>query len=150
MGELTCFVPDAYTYTSFQQRYDSNGKVFINAIAGDTLTAKTPVGVIYNEYGAVTLALADTTLYYRVGVPIAGAAADASVWLQHGGYITDVVTASITTVVGYGIEIHDGTVALVSVDYSGVDAEFAVCTEVSGASTTHELMLVPRQILSST
>ncbi|KKK96997.1 hypothetical protein LCGC14_2657140, partial [marine sediment metagenome] len=48
------------------------------------------------------------------------------------------------------IEIDGGVVALVSADYSGASEEFAVATEASGASTTHELMLVPRQILSST
>ena len=145
------FVPDAYTKATFEHRYDSDGKVFINAIAGAALTAKTPVTVIADEYGPVTLALASSAKYYRVGVPIAAADIGDSVWLQHGGYITDVVTSSITTVVGTGIEIDGGVVALVATgDYSGASEEFAVCTEASGASTTHELMLVPRQILSST
>ena len=144
------FVPSSTHKATFEPRYDSDGKVFLQAIAGAALTAKTAVSIVADEFGPVTLALNDSTTYYKVGYPIAAADSGDLVWLQHGGYIVDAITASITTVVGYGIEIHNGTVALVSADYTGVDAEFAVCTEASGASTTHELMLIPRQILSST
>jgi len=149
---MAYFVPDAYTHATFEFRYDSDGKVFINAIAGAALTAKTPVSVIANEYGPLTLTMASSAKYYRVGVPIAAADSGDSVWLQHGGYITGVVTASVTTTVGLGMEIDGGVVTIVqgAADYSGAVEEFAVCTEASGASTSHDLMLVPRQILSST
>lgn len=145
------FVPSSTQKATFEFRYDSNGKVFINAIAGAGLTAKTCVTVIADEFGPVTLALASSAKYYRVGVPLAAASQGDSVWLQHGGYITAVTTESITSVVGTGIEIDGGLVTLVGGgDYSGASEEFAVCTEASGANTHHELMLVPRQILSST
>ena len=144
------FVPSSTQKATFEPRYDSDGKVFLQAVAAAALTAKTPVSIIADEFGPVTLALASSAKYYRVGVPLAAASTGDLPWLQHGGYITDVVTSSITTTVGYGIEIDGGVVALVSADYSGASEEFAVCTEASGASTTHELMLVPRQILSST
>jgi len=145
------FVPDAYTKATFEKRYDSDGKVFINAIAIAALTAKTPVAVIADEYGPCTKAIASAAWYCRIGVPLAAADIGDSVWLQHGGYCAAVTTANITSVVGTGIEVDGGVVTLVGTgDYTGNVEEFAVCTEASGASTHHELMLVPRQILTST
>ena len=137
-------------YTTFQARYDGDGTVWRQAVAGANLTAKTPVQIIYNEYGAITKALADGTDYTYIGVPDAAATTADVVWLQTGGFVEDVVTPAITTVVGYALEIHDGAIAqTVAADYDGNDAEFAVCTEASTAST-HDMMLVNRMIIQST
>jgi len=136
-------------YTTFQARYDGDGTVWRQAVAGDTLVAKTPVQIIYNEYGAVTLALAEGTDYTYIGVPDAAATTGDVVWLQTGGFVEDVVTPAITTAVGYALEVHDGAIAVTAGDYDGNDAEFAVCTEVSTAST-HDMMLVDRMIIQST
>lgn len=145
------FVPSSTQKATFEHRYDSDGKVFINAIAIGVLTAKTPVAVIADEFGPCTKVIASGAWYCRIGVPLAAASIGDSVWLQHGGYCAAVTTASITSAVGEGIEIDNGFVTLVaSGDYSGAVEEFAVCTEASGADTHHELMLVPRQILTST
>ena len=137
-------------YTTLQARYDGDGTVWRQAVAGDTLVAKTPVQIIYNEYGAVTLALADGTDYYYVGVPAAAASAGDIVWLQTGGFVEDVVTPAITTVVGYALDILDGAIAqTTAADFDGNAGEFAVCTEASTAST-HDMMLIDRMILETT
>jgi len=138
-----------YQKATFEPRYDADGTVWRQAVAGDTLVAGTPVQIIYNEFGPVTLALADGTDYTYIGVPIAAAAAADVVWLQTGGYCAVITTTSTTTAVGYALECHDGTILTTGADYDGNDAEFAVSTEVS-TGTPHSCVLVDRMILQST
>lgn len=129
---------------------DSQGRVFIEAVAHGTLTALTPYKIIANEYGWVTAALADETVYCYIGVPLKAYASDDIAIMQIGGPVDDVVTPSISMTVGYALEVHDGAVALVSSDYNGGDASFAVGRVASTTSTTQDIILIPRQILTST
>jgi len=136
-------------YTTFEPRYDGNGKVWRQAVAGDTLVAKTPVQIIYNEYGAVTLALAGGSDYYYVGVPAEAAAAGDVVWLQTGGYCADVITPELSVAVGHAHNITTGAIADAGADYDGNASEFAVNITASSSATTHDMMLLDRMILET-
>jgi hypothetical protein len=142
------------TYTdtlkaSFLKRFDQDGSVWIEAIAHAALTAKTPYAVIVNEYGQVTAALADNTSRYYVGVPEASCALGDKIWLQIGGEISDVITPSITTVVGNSVSILNGAVAAGGADFTGAAGEFGVATEASTAAV-HDLILRPELVLAAT
>lgn len=137
-------------YVSFEWKYDSDGKVWANVQAHDTLVAKTPYLVIVNEFGQITQALADNTVFGIVGCPYAAAAAADELFVQIGGYITSMVTASLSVSVGHGMDVYDGAVADNGADYSGEDGEFAVCTTASTTSTTQNAILVPRYIWTTT
>lgn len=147
---MASFAKSSTQYTTFEPRYDADGKVWRQVQAHGTLTALTPYKIIYNEYGAITAALADDTKYYRIGVPVAAAASGDIVWVQTGGYIEDVITPSLSMELGHGLEVHDGAIADLGADYSGGDAEFAVAATATTSSTTQDLILVDRVILAST
>ena len=150
MGELSCFVPDAYTYVTFNRKYDSQGKVWMQAYAHGALTALTPYFIIANEYGRITAAITDVTKYVYIGVPQAAVAADATAWLQIGGYVVDMVTPSLTVTAGHGLYIYNGAVADIGADYSGAAGEFCVNTVTTAIGVEiHTVMLVPEQILTT-
>jgi len=142
------FVPDAYTYATFEKRWDSDGKVFHNVIAHGDLTAKTPYGIIADEYGPVSEALPASDKYIYVGVPTEAVASGANCWLQIGGYITAVISTSLTVALGDGFTINSGAVADIAAAYSGAAGEFAVNAGIVTVSTTHAMILVPEQIIT--
>jgi len=136
-------------YATFEWRYDSDGNVWVQAQAHDTLVAKTPYFVINNEFGQISSAQSDVTIYCLVGVaPAAAASADID-WLQIGGYCASMITPALTVSAGHALSIDGGVVADVAADYTGAAAEFAVATAVSTTSTTQDAMLIPRQIVST-
>ena len=147
---MIVFERSSTQYVTFQWRYDADGKVWANAQAHDTLVAKTPYMIIVNEFGQITKGLAGGTIYCLIGCPYAAAAAADELWLQIGGYITDMVTAAIDMEVGEAMDVDSGSVADNAADYTGEDGEFAVCAADSvGAEATQDAMLVPRQILTT-
>ena len=134
----------------FGRREDADGKVWLQVVAHDDLTALTPYKVIVNEYGYVTAALADDTNYYYVGVPAGAVDSGDICWVQIGGYIEDMVTPSLSVSVGHALKIDGGAVADAGADFSGGSSEFAVCTAASSSSTTQDAVLVPERILATT
>jgi hypothetical protein len=141
------------TYTdtfkaSFLKRFDQDGKVWIEAIAHDALTAKTPYAVIIDEFGQVTAAIGDDTNRYYVGVPESGCAAGDLIWLQIGGECSGMITPSFLTAVGIALRIHDGAIELTGTAFDGGPGEFAVATEASTASF-HDVILRPELVLGS-
>jgi len=114
------------------------------------LTAKTPYLVIVNEYGHVTAALSDGTFYCYIGVPNDTIASGALCKLQIGGYCADMITPSISGVVGYALRVYDGAVALVSADYSGTVGQFASIVSESTSSTTQDVQLCGRMVVTTT
>lgn len=143
------FVRDAYTYATFEKRYDSDGKVFLNCIAHTELTGKTPYAIVADEYGPISEALPAAGVYVYIGVAIGTIDDGASCWLQHGGYITGVISVdTLTIAVGHGFTINTEKVADAGNDFTGVVGEFAVNAGTEAGSTTHAMMLVPEQILT--
>lgn len=149
LSTLVFFVPTATQKTTFELRYDADGKVFHNVVAHAELTAKTPIKITVNEFGPVTAALANEATYSYVGVPLGTIASGALAWIQIGGYITDVISTSLTIAVGNALNITTGAVADAAADYAGLVAEWAVNITPVGASTTHTVILVPKMVLQN-
>ena len=143
------FTKDTITYAPFEKAYDADGKVWMYAQAHGDLTALTPYLIIANEYGPLTAANASGAFYCFVGVPAKAWDSGDIVKLQIGGPVSDVVTASITGVVGYGFTVAGGAIAMTAGDYTGIVSEFAACTAASSSSTTQDMMLVPERILTT-
>lgn len=131
---------------SFLKKYNSDGSVWIEAVAHAALTAKTAYKVIVNEFGHVTAAIADDATIYYVAVPKASCSSGDVIWLQIGGICDDVITPSLSVSVGHAFSIVSGAIADVGADYSGLVSQFAVCRTASTASTTQDMMLYPERI----
>ena len=136
-------------YVTFEWRYDTDGKVWTQAQAHTTLVAKTPYSIIVNEYGQIASTLAASGLASLVGCPYAAAVAADEIWFQIGGYITAMVTASLSMAVGEAMDVNTSAVADNGADYSGAAGEFAVATAATTTSTTQTAMLVPRYVLGT-
>ena len=135
---------------SFEKKYDTDGRVYVYAVAHGALTAKTPYKIICDEYGPITAALADDTNYYYVGVPELAVASGGVGKLYIGGEVDDVITPSLSVSVGHAFSFVDGAVADAGADYSGAAGQFAVCRTVSTSSTTQDMLLVPERIIGTT
>ena len=149
------FVPDAYTYTSFEKRFDSDGKVWLQVQAHAALTKLTPYGIVANEFGWISQALPAAGKYIYVGVPVLAAISTAQVtagfrpWLQIGGYLASMVTATITMEIGESLTVASGAIADGAADFTGAAGEFAVCAiEIGAGSATQTVMLVPERIIT--
>lgn len=127
--------------------FDSDGKVWIYAVAHGDLTAKTPYVVIANEFGSVTLALGAARGY--IGVSEKAVSSGDLAKMQIGGYITSMVTASLSVSVGHALQATSSAIADKGSDYTGGDREFAICTASSSSSTTQDAILVPDKITAS-
>jgi hypothetical protein len=135
---------------SFEKEYDADGTVWTRAIAHGTLTAKTPYKIIVVEYGQITAALADDVTRYYVGVPAGDVVSGDECRLQIGGYISGLITPSLSMAVGHAMSILDGAVADVGADYSGLPGQFAVTVDATTTSTTQTAILIPERILATT
>jgi hypothetical protein len=136
--------------TTFERKYDSDGKVWIQSVAHANLTAKTGYKVIVNEFGQITAAQADDQNYYYLAFPEAAVTSGDAAWLQIGGYIEDMVTPTLSVALGHALKMHDGAIADTGADYSGAAGEFAACSEASTSSATQKAMLVPERIIGTT
>lgn len=138
--------------TTFEKRYDADGKVWLQVIPHGDLVAKTPYWVTVNEFGYVSIAMTDVVPYAYVGVP--EAAVDASevdyCWLQIGGQLDGMVTPSLSVSVGHALNINGGAVVDSGVDFTGLAGQFAVCRTESTTATAQDVLLVPERFLSVT
>ena len=131
-------------------RYDADGTVWLKVNYKNDGVAKTPMQVILDETGYVALDLADAAKYYYVGVPAKTFATGVDGWIQVGGLVEDMITASLSMSVGHAFTIHDGAVADAGADYSGASNEFGCAVTATTTSTTQDAMLIPRIILATT
>lgn len=143
-------VSDNKNNTSLEPRYDADGKVWLKVTYKNDGVAKTPMQVVIDEGGYVALDLADGALYYYVGVPDKAYATGVEAFIQIGGKVEGMVTPSLSMTTGHAFKIHDGAVADVGADYTGLGPEFGVATADSTSSTTQDAMLIPRIILATT
>ena len=147
MGGSNIYAGNAITKAPWDVTYDADGKAWIYAIAHAELTALTPILVIVNEFGNVTLALGVARGY--VGIPEKTIASGALARLQIGGKVVDMITASLSTAVGHALTITSGAVADEGSDYTGAIREFCVNITETTTSTTHTVQLVPDKITAS-
>ena len=136
----------AYQKTTLQKRYDADGTVWIQAVAHGALTALTPYKVILDEYGYLTAAIADDTTRYYVGVPAVGVDSGATAWLQIGGYVSGMVTGSLSVAAGNAISVTNGTLTDDAADYTGVANQFFIALTATTSSTAQYGLLIPEMI----
>ena len=143
------FIPSDTQYTTFEKKFDSDGKVYLKVQSHDALVALTPYGIVANEFGWISQALPAADKYIYVGVNINTVAASGALpWLQIGGYIVDMITASISMAVGEGMTVNSGAIADIAADFTGAAGEFSVATAATTTSTTQTAMLVPERIIT--
>ena len=147
---MGAFARSTTQYCTFKKRWDSDGKVWIQAQAHGTLVAKTPYQIVANEFGNLSQAIADEETYCYVGCPQAAAAIAAILWFQIGGYISDMVTTSDNFAVGHGIRRHNGTIICIDADFSGAAGEFAVAAVAGTGVAVIDAMLVPERTVGTT
>lgn len=148
---MGAFIRSSTHYCTFEKKWDSDGKVWIQAQAHGTLVAKTPYQIVVNEFGNISQAVADEQTYCYVGCPQAAAASEDILWFQIGGYIVDMACSSDTFAVGDGIKKFDATVVSSDADFTGAAGEFAVSAELVGvAATAVNAMLVPERFIGAT
>ena len=136
-------------YATFELRYDADGMVWAQAQAHDTLVAKTVYKIIVNEFGQITGAQASDTNYTYLAVAKEAATSGDIVWLQIGGYVTDMITPSLGFTIGHALVMTSGAIADAGGDYAGTAGQFAAATATSSASSTQDAMLVPKIILGA-
>jgi len=135
-------------YVPFQFRYDEDGTVWVKAQCHDDLTALTPYALVVNEYGWITGDLPASGYYIYVVVPPYAMSSGDEDWIQVGGYVASMVTASLSVEVGHGLTVNTGAIADIGADYTGAAGEFAICTTKSTTSTTQNVVLVPERIIT--
>jgi hypothetical protein len=135
-------------YATFEKRFDSNGKVWMQVQAGGTLVAETPYGIVINEFGNVTQALPAANKYIHIGVPENAVTSGVIDWIQIGGYKVAMITASLSVAVGHGLTCATGAVADIGADFSGAAGEFACNTALTASQTIHTVILWPEKIIT--
>jgi hypothetical protein len=139
------FKKTATQYTPLNNGHGIDGKGIIIAMAHGTLTAKTPYKVILNEFGYVTAAMTTAVGRCYIGIPDKAYTTGQDATMQIAGYVTDVVTPSLTSAVGYGVKVEGGVIVSSGADWRGLNTEIGAFTEVS-TGTTHDIMLYGKEI----
>jgi len=136
------------TITTTQEiRRDADGTSWMQIVAHGDLTAKTPYMVFPGQTGYVTAAISGA-MYGFIGVPQYAVDSGDTEWVQIGGRVDDMVTASITTAAGQAVTMTTAAVAAVGAAFSGLVGQFAVATETSTSATTHDFFLIGEKVLT--
>jgi hypothetical protein len=141
-----CFIQTTYVKTPLAVRHDANGRMWMSITAHATLTAKTPYKVVMGQYGWVTAAMADDTFSYYIGFPPGAIASGAVGEVQIGGYISGMITPSLSMTAGHAFEITDGAIADQGAAPTGALNEFGTAAVVSTTSTTQDAILFGRLV----
>lgn len=152
---------EAGTRRPLTWRQDADGKLLLKCAAHADLTAKTPYLIRATTGGYVTMGLTDTGIDtltaaahngFYLGVPLTAITSNNDGYLQIGGYISTVTTASITGTAGGMFRLVDASVAnggAGSTDV-GLVADFAVCQTSASGSTVHDMYLLARHVCGIT
>ena len=139
------------TVTTTQEiRYDADGTSWMQIVAHGDLTALTPYMVFPGQTGYVTAAISGA-MYGYIGVPAAAVDSGDTAWVQIGGRVDDMVTASLAVTAGHAMSMTTEAVADENNAWTGAigAGEFAVCTTTTGsAQATQDCFLVGEKILT--
>ena len=142
------FGPTDDQVATFKARYDADGTVWRQAKAHGALTVRTTYMLTFDQFGPVSSAFASSTTYYRVTVPDETIASDAIFWGQTGGFRTSMVTPSIDIDSNDGFGMDGAAIAdLGAFAEQGNAFAIAQCDDNGSAATTHDVMLLDREIL---
>lgn len=139
------------TPSYFVAENSHDGKVYRYAVAHTTLTIGTLYAILPDATNyAVTAAIGDDSLTYRVGVPMEATPADEVARLQTGGKYEGLTTPSISVSAGHTLEIAGGDIA----DGAALPIQDAQQFAVNLSGTTadvdeYDVYLLDREITAS-
>jgi len=120
------------------------------AVAHATLTAKTTYRINFDEYGPLTAAISgNTSRVFRVVVAEAATATGGIASLIVGGYVSSMVTPSLSVSVGHALSLSGGTITDDAADYGSLASQFAVCTTATTSIATCSVFLPNKYLTAS-
>lgn len=129
-----------------------DGKVYVYALAHATLTAKTSYRIGQDEFGFLTAShgAGNTSRVFRVGVTEVATTTGNRARLQVKGFVSSMVTPSLSVAVGHALGISAGVIADVGADFSDLVTQFATCVTATSSLTTCSVQLAGKYITAST
>lgn len=117
-----------------------------------TLTVGTLYAIHPGVTGNVTAAIADNALVYRVGVALAADVASTTEvsWLQTGGYYAGLTTPSLSVSAGHTLGIGGGAIVDEGAAVPIRAKTFAINVDETSTATSHNVILLDREITAST
>lgn len=137
-------------YSNAFTRNLENNKEYVLATAHATLTVGTLYAIIPTATGFDTAAIADNASTYRVGVALKADAAGTVSKLQVGGYYEGLTTPSLSTSVDHGLGIGGGAIIDEGAAAPFSANVFAVNVTATTTATSHNVILLNREITAST
>lgn len=135
--DVSSYRPSAWFYDA------ENGAGWLIAKSHGTLVAKTPYGLTWDETGYLTMAVPSTNgVLTHIVLPHKAAVADDVLKFQVVGYISAMVTPSLSLSAGHAFDMDtNGAVADAAADPDGTSSEFALSTAATTTATTHNAWL---------
>jgi len=127
-----------------------DGTEHVYAIAHATLTNKTSYRIGCDEYGYLTAAITgNTSRVFRVGVATAATTTGNVAKLIVRGYVSSMVTPSLSMAVGEALVITAGAIADGAADFGDLVTQFAICTTATTTKTHCSCLLLGKYITAS-
>ena len=139
-------------FPMWQKVVASDNIVLRPALPHTTLTVGTLYAIHPGITGNVTAALADNALVYRVGVALAADVASTSQvsWLQTGGYYAGLTTPSLSVTAGHTLGIGGGAIVDEGATVPIRAKSFALNVTTTTSATSHNVILLDREVTAST
>lgn len=141
---------DQVTYPGMVRFDAQDNKVYRSVLAHTTLTVGTLYAIHPGVTGPVSAALADDADVYRVGVGLKADTASTVSWLQTGGYYAALTTPSLSTSAGHCLGIGGGAIVDEATAVPINAKTFALNVDATTTATSHNVILLDREITAST
>ena len=133
-----------------QPRVSHEQDVFREVIAHTTLTVGTLYAIHDGVTGPVSAALADNASVYRVGVGLKAVTAGNVAELQTGGIYATLTTPSLSVTAGHTLGIGGGAIVDEASAVPIAAKTFAINLTTTTSATSHNVLLLDREITAST
>jgi hypothetical protein len=140
---------DESDYRASAPKYDAeNGAAWYFVKSHGTLVAKTPYARSWDETGYLSAAVPSTATFKWVFiVPHQAAVVSDLLLMQFAGFITAVVTPSLSMGVGHAFGVAAGAITDEGADPTLDEDEFAVSTAATTSATTHNMWLMGIEVV---
>jgi len=128
-----------------------DGKVYVYALAHTTLTAKTSYRIGQDEFGFLTAShgAGNVSRVFRVGVTEVATTTGNRAKLQVKGFVSSMVTPTLTVSAGHSLRITAGAIADGGADFGDLVTDFATCVTATSGLTTCSVQLAGKYITAS-
>lgn len=147
---MATFQNDGTLKARREPRLAHDGNVYREVIAHTTLTVGTLYAIHDGVTGPVSAALADNALVYRVGVAKKAITAGNVAELQTGGVYATLTTGSLSVTAGHTLGIGGGAIVDEAAAVPIRAKTFAVNLTTTTTATSHNVLLLDREITAST